>query len=98
VSLSYPRSILAVIYWCILAVIGWCTLAVIHWCIVARKLTQWNQIFKDPLTTAAAIDRVVHHSRIIEFGAEMTSVRAEAAAQRQLQELVHQPSDQESQI
>jgi hypothetical protein len=40
VSLSYPRSILAVIYWCILAVIGWCTLAVIHWCIVARKLTQ----------------------------------------------------------
>jgi hypothetical protein len=39
------------------------------------------------LTTAAAIDRVVHHSRILEFGAEMTSLRAEAAAQRQLQEL-----------
>lgn len=49
--------------------------------------SQWDQIFKDPLTTAAAIDRVVHHSRILEFGAEMTSLRAEAAAQRQLQEL-----------
>ena len=47
--------------------------------------SQWDQIFKDPLTTAAAIDRVVHHSRIIEFGPDMTSVRAEQAAQRQLQ-------------
>ena len=42
--------------------------------------SQWDQIFKDPLTTAAAIDRVVHHSRILEFGPEMTSVRAEQAA------------------
>ena len=47
--------------------------------------SQWNQIFKDPLTTAAAIDRVVHHSRIIEFGSDMSSVRAEHAAQRQLE-------------
>ncbi|MCP4486857.1 MAG: ATP-binding protein [Gammaproteobacteria bacterium] len=47
--------------------------------------SQWNQIFKDPLTTAAAIDRVVHHSRIIEFGSDMASVRAEHAAQRQLE-------------
>ena len=45
--------------------------------------SQWDQIFKDPLTTAAAIDRVVHHSRIIEFGADMVSVRAEQAAQQQ---------------
>lgn len=44
--------------------------------------SQWDQIFKDPLTTAAAIDRVVHHSRILEFGPAMTSVRAEEAAQR----------------
>lgn len=47
--------------------------------------SQWDQIFKDPLTTAAAIDRVVHHSRIIEFGADVASVRAEQAAQRQLE-------------
>ena len=44
--------------------------------------SDWNQIFKDPLTTAAAIDRVVHHSLIIEFGSEMKSVRAEEAARR----------------
>jgi DNA replication protein DnaC len=56
--------------------------------------SQWDQIFKDPLTTAAAIDRVVHHSRIIEFGSDMTSVRAEEAARRQLQELNQVNSDQ----
>jgi DNA replication protein DnaC len=42
--------------------------------------SEWDQIFKNPLTTAAAIDRVVHHSIIIEFGREMKSVRAEEAA------------------
>jgi DNA replication protein DnaC len=56
--------------------------------------SQWDQIFKDPLTTAAAIDRVVHHSRILEFGSEMTSVRAEQAAQRQLQVLGQDIPDQ----
>lgn len=45
--------------------------------------SQWDQIFKDPLTTAAAIDRVVHHSIIVEFGKEMNSHRATEAAQRQ---------------
>ena len=44
--------------------------------------SEWNQIFKDPMTTAVAIDRVVHHSIIVEFGPEMTSHRAEEAAQR----------------
>jgi DNA replication protein DnaC len=44
--------------------------------------SEWDQIFKDPLTTAAAIDRVVHHSIIIEFGKEITSLRAEEAARR----------------
>lgn len=57
--------------------------------------SQWDQIFKDPLTTAAAIDRVVHHSRIIEFGSDMTSMRAEQAAQRQLREL-DQPTERQS--
>lgn len=49
--------------------------------------SQWDQIFKDPLTTAAAIDRVVHHSRIIEFGSDMASVRAEQAARQQQQNI-----------
>lgn len=29
--------------------------------------SQWDQIFKDPLTTMAAVDRLVHHSIILEF-------------------------------
>lgn len=56
--------------------------------------SQWAQIFKVPLTTAAAIDRVVHHSRILEFGSDMTSVRAEAAARRQLHPLEQATPDQ----
>ncbi len=45
--------------------------------------SEWSQIFKDPLTTAAAIDRVVHHATIVEFGPDMTSYRAEQASRRQ---------------
>ena len=48
--------------------------------------SQWNQIFKDPMTTAAAIDRVVHHSIIVEFGKEIPSHRAQEAAQRSQQQ------------
>ena len=44
--------------------------------------SQWDQIFKDPMTTAAAIDRVVHHSIIVEFGKEISSHRADQAALR----------------
>jgi len=29
--------------------------------------SKWEQIFKDPMTTAAAIDRLVHHSVILEL-------------------------------
>jgi len=29
--------------------------------------SQWDKIFKDPMTTAAAIDRLVHHSVILEL-------------------------------
>jgi DNA replication protein DnaC len=29
--------------------------------------SEWNKIFKDPMTTAAAIDRVVHHAIILEM-------------------------------
>ena len=29
--------------------------------------SQWDKIFKDPMTTAAAIDRVVHHATILEL-------------------------------
>ena len=39
--------------------------------------SKWEQIFKDPMTTAAAIDRLVHHSVIVELNGP--SYRAEAA-------------------
>ena len=42
--------------------------------------SQWDQIFKDPMTTAAAIDRIVHHSVVIELNIE--SYRAEEAKER----------------
>jgi DNA replication protein DnaC len=29
--------------------------------------SQWDQVFKNPMTTAAAIDRLVHHCVILEF-------------------------------
>src|SRR5271167_2759369 len=29
--------------------------------------SDWERIFKDPMTTAAAIDRLVHHAVILEF-------------------------------
>ena len=39
--------------------------------------SQWEVIFKDPMTTAAAIDRLVHHSVILELN--LPSYRMEAA-------------------
>ena len=42
--------------------------------------SQWDRIFKDPMTTAAAIDRVVHHALILELTGK--SKRADDAAAR----------------
>ena len=39
--------------------------------------SQWDQIFKDPMTTMAAIDRLVHHAVILEFTGD--SHRAQSA-------------------
>jgi len=39
--------------------------------------SKWDQIFKDPMTTMAAVDRLVHHAVILEFDNE--SVRATEA-------------------
>jgi DNA replication protein DnaC len=43
--------------------------------------SQWEKIFKDPMTTLAAIDCVVHHSVILDL-MNVESYRAEAASQR----------------
>ena len=44
--------------------------------------SQWDKIFKDPMTTAAAVDRVVHHATILELTGP--SYRAEKAKSRNL--------------
>jgi DNA replication protein DnaC len=41
--------------------------------------SKWEAIFKDPMTTAAAIDRLVHHSVILELN--LPSYRLEQAKQ-----------------
>jgi DNA replication protein DnaC len=44
--------------------------------------SEWDRIFKDPMTTMAAIDRVVHHSVILDM-MSLESYRAkEASAQK----------------
>jgi DNA replication protein DnaC len=42
--------------------------------------SRWEVIFKDPMTTAAAIDRLVHHSVVLELN--VPSYRAEQAKKR----------------
>jgi len=41
--------------------------------------SEWERIFKDPMTTMAAIDRVVHHSVVLDL-MSVESYRAKAAA------------------
>ena len=36
--------------------------------------SQWDQIFKDPMTTLAAVDRLAHHATILEFDGESQRV------------------------
>ncbi len=42
--------------------------------------SEWDRIFKDPMTTAAAIDRLVHHAVILDMTGP--SIRAEEAGLR----------------
>jgi len=46
--------------------------------------SKWEAIFKDPMTTASAIDRLVHHSVILELN--ISSYRMEHAKQRKAEE------------
>jgi DNA replication protein DnaC len=45
--------------------------------------SEWERIFKDPMTTLAAIDRLVHHSVILDM-MSVESYRAEEASQQHL--------------
>lgn len=51
--------------------------------------SRWQEVFKDPMTTAAAIDRLVHHSVILELNVE--SYRAQTAKDR-----VNKPKDKDN--
>ncbi len=42
--------------------------------------SDWERIFKDPMTTAAAVDRLVHHSVILELN--LPSYRMESAQKK----------------
>ena len=42
--------------------------------------SEWENIFKDPMTTAAAVDRLVHHSVILELN--LRSYRMETAQKK----------------
>ena len=42
--------------------------------------SKWERIFKDPMTTAAAIDRLVHHRVILELN--LPSYRLEQSEQK----------------
>ena len=42
--------------------------------------SEWEHIFANPMATAAAIDRMIHHSVILEF--DVPSYRTDAAQQR----------------
>jgi DNA replication protein DnaC len=42
--------------------------------------SQWDKVFKDEMTTMAAVDRLVHHSTVLELNGE--SYRAESAKRK----------------
>lgn len=47
--------------------------------------SQWEKIFKDPMMTAAAVDRIVHHSVILELNID--SYRINTAKKRKTKEV-----------
>ncbi|MBS2004806.1 MAG: IS21-like element helper ATPase IstB [Cyanobacteria bacterium SZAS LIN-5] len=47
--------------------------------------SQWDQVFKDTVTTMAAVDRLVHHAIVLELNGE--SYRAQSAANRKERQL-----------
>jgi DNA replication protein DnaC len=51
--------------------------------------SEWGNIFKDPMTTRAAIDRLVHHATILELN---ESFRQEAAKSRKKAQEETEPS------
>jgi DNA replication protein DnaC len=57
--------------------------------------SEWNRIFKDPMTTLAAVDRVVHHSTLLDMTG-MESFRVQEAREGRLQEADAPPTSLQS--
>ena len=51
--------------------------------------SEWEKVFANPMATAAAIDRIVHHSVILEF--DVPSYRTSAAQNRQTDQKSDRP-------
>ena len=51
--------------------------------------SEWEKVFANPMATAAAIDRIVHHSVILEF--DLPSYRTNAAKNRRSEEEPDRP-------
>ena len=49
----------------------------------ATGISEWEKVFANPMVTVAAMDRLVHHSVILEF--DLPSYRTSEAEERQLQ-------------
>jgi DNA replication protein DnaC len=47
------------------------------WISTNLVFSKWDQIFKDPMTTMAAVDRLVHHATILEFNGESQRINRE---------------------
>jgi len=52
--------------------------------------SEWERIFKDPMTTAAAIDRLVHHSIILELNLPSYRLQASKDSKNNLTETLTQ--------
>jgi len=57
---------------------------------------KWGNIFKDEMTTAAAIDRLIHHSEILELNTE--SFRIQTAKEKREKSLKDKNSDNEKNL
>ena len=55
--------------------------------------SQWDQIFKNPMTTMAAIDRLVHHAIILEMAGPSFREEEAKAVQRGSSELRPNPPE-----
>ena len=62
-----------------------------YWTTTNLVFSEWDRIFKDPMTTLAAIDRVVHHSVVLDLMA-VESYRAKAAGAKSKTRVAAEPA------